>query len=612
MGGMGTSLQTTNPTIVSAFESALLHQALVVLVILALLAVAWNLLRSRQLRRATSGSAPAQPEPLGTEPAARRLLRVAFGCIWLFDGILQAQVSMPLGLPSGVLQPAASGSPGWVRSLVGVGATIWNNHPVPAAASAVWIQVGIGVWLLVAPRGNWSRAAGLASALWGLVVWVFGEAFGSILAPGLSWLFGAPGAVLFYVVAGVLIACPERIWFSRRLGRGILRASGLFFIGMAVLQAWPGRGFWQGQPDPHVTAGSLTSMLQGMAQTPQPGFLSSVVSGFASFDAAHGWAVNLFVVIALGLIGAAFLVAQRRIVLVAVVVATLLCLADWVLIEDLGFLGGVGTDPNSMIPMALIFISGYVAVERLPIAVEVGSESSAPEPLPSWRERLVARPAYLFRCLAAIGAIGVVLARRRPNGAGRDESCRRPHPQRGDQRHAERHQRSGASLRSRRPVRKGRVPGKPAGLRPRHHLPRPGLYHRLPPHRPGVSRSRPDARRRGSPCGLHRHRCEPHLPLGRRNSTLSTTTRDSSTSSNWRYLTGSLQELQRTWNNYGIETAVEPAGAMVAHSEIAYVIDPSGHTRYVMDADPGQGTASLKSSFAGLIAGEIRTVLAGP
>ena len=81
---------------------------------------------------------------------------------------------------------------------------------------------------------------------------------------------------------------------------------------------------------------------------------------------------------------------------------------------------------------------------------------------------------------------------------------------------------------------------------------------------------------------------------------------------NWRYLTGSLQELQRTWNNYFIETAVEPAGAMVAHSEIAYVIDPSGHTRYVMDADPGQGTASLKSSFAGLIAGEIRTVLAGP
>ena len=38
---------------------------------------------------------------------------------------------------------------------------------------------------------------------------------------------------------------------------------------------------------------------------------------------------------------------------------------------------------------------------------------------------------------------------------------------------------------------------------------------------------------------------------------------------------------------------------MIAHSDIAYVIDPSGHTRYVLDADPGPGTATSKSSFAG-------------
>ena len=39
--------------------------------------------------------------------------------------------------------------------------------------------------------------------------------------------------------------------------------------------------------------------------------------------------------------------------------------------EDLGFLGGVGTDPNSMLPMALIFIAGYVAMVRVPVAAEV-------------------------------------------------------------------------------------------------------------------------------------------------------------------------------------------------------------------------------------------------
>ena len=49
------------------------------------------------------------------------------------------------------------------------------------------------------------------------------------------------------------------------------------------------------------------------------------------------------------------------------VAGVVLCLADWVLIEDLGFLGGVGTDPNSMVPMALVFIAGYLAVTRLPV-----------------------------------------------------------------------------------------------------------------------------------------------------------------------------------------------------------------------------------------------------
>ena len=81
---------------------------------------------------------------------------------------------------------------------------------------------------------------------WGLVVWVFGESFGGVFAPGLTWLFGAPGAVLVYVVAGALIALPERVWRDPRLGQAILSGLGLFLVAMAVLQAWPGRGFWQG------------------------------------------------------------------------------------------------------------------------------------------------------------------------------------------------------------------------------------------------------------------------------------------------------------------------------------------------------------------------------
>ena len=73
--------------------------------------------------------------------------------------------------------------------------SIWSDHPISAAAATVWIQVGVGVFLLVAPRGYWSRTAGAVSAGWGLVVWVFGEGFGGVFGQGSSWLFGSPGAV---------------------------------------------------------------------------------------------------------------------------------------------------------------------------------------------------------------------------------------------------------------------------------------------------------------------------------------------------------------------------------------------------------------------------------
>ena len=125
---------------------------------------------------------------------------------------------MAVGLPSQVIEPIAATSPRWVQEVVNWAGTNWSYHPMQAGASAVWIQIGIGIWLMVAARGPLSRLAGLVSIGWGLVVWAFGESFGGIFAPGLTWLFGAPGAVLIYAVAGALIALPERTWRTGRLG----------------------------------------------------------------------------------------------------------------------------------------------------------------------------------------------------------------------------------------------------------------------------------------------------------------------------------------------------------------------------------------------------------
>ena len=116
-------------------------------------------------------------------------------------------------------------------------------------------------------------------------------------------------------------------------------------------------------------------MTGSMAQTPQPGFLSALIKAFTAFDEAHGFAVNLFAVVALALIGAAFLTGRRRLARPAVIAFTVLCLADWVLIEDFGFFGGLGTDPNSMIPFALLAVSGYLALtpETVPVVEPAGA-----------------------------------------------------------------------------------------------------------------------------------------------------------------------------------------------------------------------------------------------
>ena len=421
MPGMNSGLNISDPAVVAAFKAALVHQGLIALLIFALAGLAWITLRVWLPSAASAGTAPEATAAAAAEPTWRRLLRIGFGLIWVFDGILQAQPKMAVGLPSQVIEPTAASSPPWVQHVVNWAGTNWSYHPMQAGASAVWIQVGIGIWLLVAARGPLSRLAGLVSVGWGLVVWVFGESFGGIFAPGLTWLFGAPGAALIYVVAGALIALPERAWYTRRTGQLILAGTGLFLVGMAVLQAWPGRGFWQGIA--HGQPGTLAGMTSTMAQTPQPGFLSAWVDAFTTFDEAHGFAVNLFAVAALAVTGAAFLSGRPRLIRPVLIGFTVLCLADWVLIEDLGFLGGLGTDPNSMIPFVLLATAGYLALARAPAPAAAAEPAGSPAAADGRRDRLriAAVPQALASAgigsVAAVGAIGVIILGAAPMAA---------------------------------------------------------------------------------------------------------------------------------------------------------------------------------------------------
>jgi cytochrome oxidase Cu insertion factor (SCO1/SenC/PrrC family) len=77
---------------------------------------------------------------------------------------------------------------------------------------------------------------------------------------------------------------------------------------------------------------------------------------------------------------------------------------------------------------------------------------------------------------------------------------------------------------------------------------------------------------------------------------------------NWYYLTGSVQALQQVWNSYGVLVQTISNGAMVAHSDLAFVIDPNGHERDALIDDPGP-TQVFASSFSSLLLSRIDNVL---
>ena len=351
--------------------------------------------------------------------------------------------------------------------------------------------------------------------------------------------------------------------------------------------------------------------------------LSGWVRAFTTFDEAHGFAVNLVAVVALALIGAAFLSGQRRLVRPAVIAFTVLCLADWVLIEDFGFFGGLGTDPNSMIPFALLAISGYLALA--PAAVTAAKEASPAvpeaEPVPvaaasaapavGWRDTV--RPASLrrgvaaasFRTIVSIGALGVIILGAAPMAAAQASPNADPIL-------AESISRSWTPL---------NFPAKAFQLTDQH-----GQVVSLASLRgkvvlltfldPVCTTDSPliaqEFRQAGQLLGAASSKVELVAivanPVYHQVADTQAFDRQEHLDQvpNWLYLTGSGPQLQQVWKDYTIAALILPAGSMIGHPDVAYLIDQTGRVREELAIHPGPGTTATKSSFAVLLADAAR------
>ena len=277
------------------------------------------------------------------EPQGRQFLRISFGLLWLVDGLLQAQPKMPGGFVADVLSPAAADAPGWFGAVVGPFARAWTRHPVAADAATVYVQVGIGLLLLIGGRGWLSKLALWGSLLWSAAIWVVGEAFGGLLSTGASFLSGAPGAALVYAAAAGLLLAPWEWWDCARAALIARRVTSGWLLFGAMFQALPVEKAWTG-------AGSSAPFVAG-ARMAQPALTRKPIVWLADLAGAHPAAVNLTIIVLLLLVACALWRSGRTAVTAA---ALVLCGATWWLGQDFGVLGGTSTDPNSALPLGLL------------------------------------------------------------------------------------------------------------------------------------------------------------------------------------------------------------------------------------------------------------------
>ncbi len=519
------------------------------------------------------------------EPRARAVLRYGFGAFWIFDGLLQLQSSMPTSMISQVVQPIQAGQPHWLVELMQLGVGAWFRHPIWSASGVVWIQIAIGLWLLLGRDGWFARIGYLLTAGWGLFVWIFGEALGQTFGHGGSWLFGVPGGVFFYIVAALALLAPYGWWQRDRLPRWILAGIGVMLIVLGIEQALPGRGFWSFK---------TPAMVESMSKAAQPGIIAASLRGFHSLLGAHGGAVvNGVTVVILLVTGLSFVL--RRGLRVTVVVFAVFSVLVWWLIQDFGFLGGSGTDPNSMLPELLLVIVGVLGL----------SQSAALETttVRFWPQALGQAGRLLGVWIAVVALVGLVpLGFAAANTSYSAEAALAS---------------SGAPFQIDRPAapftlfdQSGRAvslsqfKGKTliiTFLDPVCTDTCPLIASELRQADQQLSRTQ---RAHTDVIAIASN------PIFHSVSAVHIFTDREGMSSlpNWYFLTSpSLKTLAATWRNYGVGVSVPQNGVMIVHPSLVYVVDSSGVERWMIPADPSY-TGAVQSSFASLVDSLVKKV----
>jgi hypothetical protein len=274
----------------------------------------------------------------------RRHLQIAIGLLWLLDGILQLQPFMfTTGFAHQILAPAADGQPGWVGGPVHLFANHIAQHPALFNSVAAAVQLALGAGFLLRRT---VRPAIVASIIWAVTVWWFGEGLGGLASGHATLITGAPGAAALY---GLLAAGSWPVPSGGHPDRGAAPARWLpwawatIWVGGAALQMLPP------QTNPRVIAEQIRATSHGA-----PGWIAASDRAAADVIAHFGTGGLVFAASVMAAIGFGVLI-RGRIRIIAGYLGAGLAALFWLVGQNLGELyTGQATDPNSAVLLILL------------------------------------------------------------------------------------------------------------------------------------------------------------------------------------------------------------------------------------------------------------------
>jgi len=169
-----------------------------------------------------------------TVSVSRLNMQRLLGAVWLIDGLLQLKPQMfTSAFLQQVVLPMSQGQPQWLAAMVKWGASLELPQMVLWNTLFAFIQMAIGLALVVNFR---AKKAIIVSLVWSLFVWVFGEGAGQLLTGQSLLISGAPGAVLIYGLLGIVIY-PRREAESREWSNSSIRVAQVSFALLLMVGA---------------------------------------------------------------------------------------------------------------------------------------------------------------------------------------------------------------------------------------------------------------------------------------------------------------------------------------------------------------------------------------